>query len=464
MRKLTNQQNLTRYQLTRQDVRFFLSIMLPALVELLLSQVFHMVDTIMLGRMPDSSVILTAVGITTSPVNLVVCVVTAFCIGTTATVAVFTGAGKPERAACAARQSLLLMSAAGIVLTVVCMAFAEPIIRFAGAKGETLGYAAAYYRLIAAGFFFQSVTISITASLRGIGITRIPMLYNLAAAAVNVLFNYALIYGKFGFPAMGVHGAALATTLSKLVAFIAAVIILFCGKLPIAVKKGDSFRPDLPILRRILKIGITSGFEQVILQSGAVLSTKILSAVPTVDFAAYQISSSIEGIAWQPGSACCTASTTCMGQAIGEGKIEKARAMTRMIYASALVMSAFVMLLFIFAGYPIAFVYTPETDVAEAAASLLIFCAAALPGVSTHQTIAGALRGAGDTKTPMIASLCSLWIFRVALSYLLITVLGYGVTAMRICIMLDQLVRAAINLIRYCQRKWAIRPAISAEE
>jgi Na+-driven multidrug efflux pump len=109
-------------------------------------------------------------------------------------------------------------------------------------------------------------------------------------------------------------------------------------------------------------------------------------------------------------------------------------------------------------------VYTPETDVAKSAAALLIYCAIALPGVSTHQTIAGALRGAGDTKTPMIASLCSLWIFRVALSFLLITVLGYGVTAMRICVMLDQLVRASINLIRYSQGKWAVRPAISAEE
>ena len=464
MRKLTKLQNHSEYRLTRHDVRFFLSIMLPALVELLLSQVFHMVDTIMLGRMPDSAAVLTAVGITTSPINLVVCVVTAFCIGTTATVAVFTGAGKTERAACAARQSLLLLSAAGIVLTVVCMAFAEPIIRFAGAKGETLAYAVEYYRLIAAGFFFQSVTISITASLRGVGITKVPMLYNLAAAAVNVGFNYVLIYGKLGFPAMGVAGAALATTLSKIIAFIAAVVILFFGKLTIGVKKGDSFRPDIPILKRILKIGITSGVERVILQSGAVLSTKILSVIPTTDFAAYQIASSVEGIAWQPGSACCTASTTCMGQAIGEGKIEKARAMTRMIYATALVMSGLVMLLFIFGGHPIASVYTTDTAVADVASTILICCAIALPGVSTHQTIAGALRGAGDTKTPMIASLCSLWIFRVALSWLLITVLGYGVIAMRICVTLDQLVRAAINLIRYCQGTWAVRPAISAEE
>jgi len=452
------------YKLTRRDVWFFLSIMLPALVELILSQVFSMVDTIMLGRLPDSAEILTAVGLTASPINLVVCVVTAFCIGTTATVAVFTGAGKPERARSASRQSLMLLSAAGIVLTVVCVACAEPIIRFAGARDDTIVQAVTYYRLIAAGFFFQSVTISVTASLRGVGITRIPMLYNLAAAFLNVILNYVLIYGKLGFPAMGIAGAALATTLSKIVAFLAAVVIMFCLKTPVSVQKGDSFRPDIPILKRILKIGITSGMEQVILQSGAVLSTKILSIIPTVDFAAYQIASNVEGIAWQPGSACCTAATTCMGQALGEGRIDKAKAMTRMIYLTALSMSGLMVLLFLFGGHTIASVYTPDQDVVRTAARIMIVCAAALPGVSTHQTIAGALRGAGDTKTPMIASLCSLWIFRVALSFLLVRVLGFGVLAMRICVTLDQLVRASINLIRYCRGRWAVKPALSAED
>lgn len=428
--------------------------MLPALVEMILSQVFSMVDTIMLGRMPDSAVILAAVGITTSPINLVVCVVTAFCIGTTATVAFFTGAGRHEQARSATRQSLLLMAAAGIVLTIVCIVFAEPIIRFSGAKEETLPLAVAYYRLIAAGFFFQSITISITASLRGVGITKVPMLYNLASALINVILNYMLIYGKFGCPALGIHGAALATTLSKIVAFLVSAGLMLFGKLSVGIRKGDSFKPDLPILKRILHIGITSGMEQVILQSGAVLSTKILSIIPTTDFAAYQIAASVEGIAWQPGAACCAASTTCMGQALGEGRPDKAHAMTKMIFLTALCLSGVMVVLFLTCGYPIASVYTTDTAVAQTASRILAYCAAALPGVSTHQTIAGALRGAGDTKTPMIASLCSLWIFRVALSFLLVQVLGMGVIAMRVCISLDQLVRAAINLLRYIRGKW----------
>ncbi len=443
------------YKLTKRDVSFFLSIMLPALVELVLSQVFAMVDTIMLGRLPDSAVILSAVGITSSPTHLIVGVVTAFCIGTTATVAIATGAGKTEDARCAARQSLLMLTVAGVVLSACCMVFAEPMMRFAGAKGEILAPAATYYRIIAAGFAIQSVTISITASFRGVGITKVPMLYNLASAGLNVFLNWLLIYGKWGLPAMGITGAALATTLSKLVAFAVALWMLFRGGLPISVRRGDSFRPDTRMMKRILKIGITSGMEQLILQSGAILSTKILAGVPTTDFAAFQVASSVDAMAWQPGGACCTAATTCMGQCIGEGRTDKAKAMIRMIYTTALCMCAVMIVLFLTCGRPIAYIYTPETDVAEAASVVIAWCALALPGVSTHQTIAGALRGAGDTRTPMLASLCSLWIFRVGLSWLLISVLGYGVIAMRICIACDQIVRAAINLGRYLRGNWA---------
>ena len=194
--------------------------------------------------------------------------------------------------------------------------------------------------------------------------------------------------------------------------------------------------------------------EQVILQSGAVLSTRIMAVLPTADFAAYQIAASVEGIAWQPGGACCTASTTCMGQAIGEGRPDKARAMVRMIFLSAVAMGVGMLALFLFCGHPIASVYTEDEQVARTAARILAYCSVAMPAVSTHQTIAGALRGAGDTRTPMIASLCSLWIFRVALSWLLISRLGMGIIAMRVCITLDQFVRASINLIRYRQGKW----------
>ncbi len=443
------------YHPTRKDIRFFLSIMLPALVELVLSQVFSMVDTMMLGNVPDSAILVAAVGMTSSAINLTVCVITAFCIGTTAAIAWYTGAGDHDAARSAVRQSLFMMAVVGLIVTAAAVLFAYPIIGFAGAGEDTIDFAVTYYRYIAAGFFFQAITISITASLRGIGVTKIPMLYNLAAAVINVCLNYVLIYGKFGFPMMGITGAALATTLSKLIAFGIAVFMILFADLPICVRCGTRFRPNFVIIQRILRVGIPSCLEQVILQSGAVLSTKIVSVVPTTDFAANQIAASIEGLAWQPGSACNAASTTCMGQSLGEGRVDKARAMTRMIVCTSLLCSFCMVLLFLCFGESIAGLYIKDQAIAHTAGILIACSAFGLPGVGTHLSVAGALRGAGDTKTPLLASLCSLWIFRVGLGFLLIRVLGFGVYAARMCIALDQLVRAAIVSVRYLRGNWA---------
>lgn len=455
MTSVASIRSIPSYRLTEKDVRFFLSIMLPALVELLLSQLFGMMDTIMLGHTENSSVLIAAVGMTASPINLIVCVISAFCIGTTAAVAWFTGAGESEKARCAAHQSLALLAVIGAVVTVLSLLFAEPIIRFAGAKEDTLADAVTYYRIIAAGFLVQSVTISITASLRGVGITKIPMLYNLTAALVNVILNYGMIYGRLGFPAMGIRGAAWATTISKFLAFVLAMLLMFFGKIPVGIRRGDSFRPNRQILTRILRVGITAGLEQVILQSGAVLNNKIVATVPTADFAANQIAANVEGLAWQLGNACNAASTTSTGQSLGEGRPEKARSMTRMILLVSLGFSACVILLFLFAGSPIAHLYTPEKEIAATAGRILCYTAIGMPGVATHLTIAGSLRGAGDTKTPLFASFCSLWIFRVGLGYLLVYRLGMGVIAARVCCSVDQLVRASIVSLRYLTGKWA---------
>ena len=448
---------LPPYRLTRRDVRFFLSIMLPTLIELVLAHLFAMVDTMMLGNIPDSAPLIAAVGLTTSPVNLNINVVTSFCVGTTAAVAWFTGAGDNESARCAARQSMLLTSCAGVVVTAVSVTFADPIMRFAGANEDTLAFAVSYYRLIAAGFLIQIMTISITASLRGVGITKIPMLYNLSAAAINILLNYLLIYGKCGFPAMGIRGAALATTLSKIPAFLIALGMMLFGRLPIGFRRGDSFRPEPVIIRRILRIGVTAGLEQVLLQFGAILSVKIVAQVPTADFAANQIAANIDNLSWQPSCACAAASTTCMGQALGEGKPEKARAQIRMILFTSIGFGLMLSVLFITCGKPIAGLYTKDAALVSVAAQVLRVCAFSTPGIFVQVPISGALRGSGDTKTPLIASFISLWVFRVGLSYLLISVLGYGVLAARTAIVIDQTVRGMTVLVRYCMGGWVRR-------
>ena len=175
--------------LTKEDRRRVLTIALPSLFELVLSHLFTMVDTIMLGRSAISAVAIAAVGLTNNPMNLTRSILISLNIGTTAGVAWAIGAKENKSAMYISRNAVMLNSLVGMLASLIVYTFAGNIVTFMGAGPDTYEYARTYLRIIAMGLFPQSITFAITASLRGVGQTRLPMTYNLIANMLNVVGN-----------------------------------------------------------------------------------------------------------------------------------------------------------------------------------------------------------------------------------------------------------------------------------
>ncbi|MBR6556374.1 MAG: MATE family efflux transporter, partial [Clostridia bacterium] len=308
-------------KLTRDQRRYFRALLFPALIENLLSQIFLLIDSIMVGQMENSTPAVAAVGLSGAPINLIICICGGFFIGTTATVAWHRGAGEMEEARSTVWQSMTIALCIALLLTTASFFFAGGIMRFVCGKSdaEVLAIAIRYYRINAVGFFFQILTLNITASLRGTGIAKLPMIYNLTGGAANVAFNYILIFGALGFPALGVDGAAIATVIAKAISFLLAASCLFSRKLPLHYSRGVRLLPSRALLTRFLPIALTSGAEQLVLQSGATLTAKIIAGLPTASLAANQIAQNLEGFAWSSSAACNVASTTLFGQSLGAG-------------------------------------------------------------------------------------------------------------------------------------------------
>lgn len=426
----------------------------PAFVELVLSALFGMVDLIMLGRTPDSAVAISAVGLTNNPMNLFLGVFVAVNIGTTTAVAWQTGAGHPEKARDIARHSLILNLLIGFLTASAGYLFAEEIVLFMGADALTLQPATIYMQIVAAGLLPQALNLSVTASMRGVGLTRLPMMYNLFSNALNVVGNYILIYGKFGFPAMGVQGAAISTSLSRLIGCVLAVAILFGHENPIRLHIRDSFRFSLATIRHILKIGTPAAMEQFVLQTGFVLFARTVSGLGTDVFAAHQISMSICGMTFSPSQAFSVASTTLVGQNMGAGRPEQAQRKAEAVHLLALACAGAVGLVFILFSHQLASLYTTDATVARMAATCLKIIALAQPGQSTQLSLAGALRGAGDTKYPLYASIAGVWVFRVVAATLIVRVFQWGLYGAWVAIVLDQTARAAVVYARYRTGLW----------
>lgn len=247
----------------------------PSFIELTLTQLASMVDLMMVGQLGAAA--LAGVGLTTQPKFLMMTMFMAMNVGATALVARNKGAGNRERANLIMRQAMLLTFVLSIIGGILVFAFAEPLVSFmsSGAKdAATLANGTIYLRIQALGIVTVAVTSTITASLRGAGNSRTAMFYNLTANVVNVIFNYLLIYGHFGFPRMEVAGASLATVIGQVVAMFLAFGSVMSHRNYVHLSFKDGFKPQRDAMLSIFNIGIPAMIEQVIMRVGMIIYSR----------------------------------------------------------------------------------------------------------------------------------------------------------------------------------------------
>ena len=424
---------------------------MPSLIELLLGTLFGMVDMVMVEQVNKES--LAAVGITNQPTMLALSVFQALNVGSTALIARYVGTDDTESASSVVKQTLILTFIIGTLVSILGYVFAGSVINFMGAEPDVYPLAVTYLQIIALGGIFISISMGIGAALRGAGDTMTPMRYNLISNLLNVGMNYVLIYGKLGFPAMGVAGAAIATTLSRLVGMIMALMAIYHPNsiLTLSEKKGIYF--DFNVIERILKIGIPSGIEQFVLRLGQVEFARTVAGLGTTVFAAHQIALNVFGLSFSPSQAFGMAATTLVGQSLGAGRpdlAEKYGLETRRIgmYVAVAIASTF-----FFFGKPIASIYNRDAQVIALAAGCFKIIALMQPMQSTQFILAGALRGAGDTRGPLFATVVGIWGIRVLFAKIFIN-MGFGLFGAWTAQALDQIFRSVFIYIRYNLGKW----------
>lgn len=284
-----------------------------------------------------------------------------------------------------------------------------------------------------------------------------PRVYNLVANLLNVLGNYIFIYGKLGLPAMGAEGAALSTTLSRAIGCGIALYVVMSRRSMthiIHVSLKADWRPDWQVIRQMLKIGAPATFEQFILQSGFMLFARTVSTLGTTVFAAHQIGLNINSLAFSPANAFGVAATTLVGQSIGRGETDVAMKQSKVIGHLSMAVNCLVGVLFLLVPQVFARLYTSDAEVIAMTCLCLRMIAVAPARHEPAAIPGGALRGAGDTLFPMIASVSGVWVFRVIVCYLMVNILGLGLFGAWLTMVMDQYLRAAIIMLRHRSGKW----------
>jgi putative MATE family efflux protein len=439
--------------ITKEEARHIVwALALPTLIEMVLISLVSMADMIQVGRVGPSAI--TSVGLTNQPIMLLQAIFQALNVGTTALVARFTGMGEPGKASDTLRQTFVVTILLGSIISLFAGITAPYILQFMGAEQDVVTVGTPYFRVVASGFVFNAVAMAIGSALRGAGDTRTPMAVNLLANGINVLFNWILIWGKFGFPRLEVLGAGIATTFARIVSCILFIVIAVRGEKNISLDLSSKFKLDSQILGRIYNVGFPAAVEQLVLRTGQIMFAKVISSLGTVTFAAHQVGMNILSLSFMPGLAFATSATTLVGQCLGAKRPDDAERCGNTSRNMGLAIGLCMAGIFLVFGKYIAMLYTDNPDVVLVSASILKIYAFAQPFQSTQFILAGGLRGAGDTKYPLYSTLIGMWAGRVFLGWFFVNIVDLGLPGAWLGMALDQVFRGTLISLRFRTGKW----------
>lgn len=425
----------------------------PSFIELTLTQLTSMVDLMMVGSLGPWAI--TAVGLTMQPKFLMMTMFMAMNVGATALVARYKGQGSPEKANMVLNQAMLLTFTLSIIASIFGFVFAEPMIKFMGASDiKSLAGGTTYFKIQMLGFLPMALTTTITATLRGVGDSKTAMKYNLIGNLINVVLNYTLIYGHFGFPVMGIAGASLATIIGQGIAFILAAKVILRKDGYIYLRLKDGFKPKMKYLKRIFNIGIPAMIEQIVMRVGMIIYSKTVASLGTVAFATHQIAMNIMAMSFMSGQAFSVSATSLVGQSLGKKRPDMAQAYSSRTQRVGMIIAIVLGSVFFLFGKQIVGLYTDDIVVINEGAKILRLVAIIQPFQSSQFILAGALRGAGDTRTTAIITFITILILRPGLAIIAINFLDLGLIGAWLALAIDQLIRALLIVLRYQSGKW----------
>ena len=368
------------------------------------------------------------------------------------TVARAVGAGDRVRMRRVAQLGLILaVSLLGVVGAVVFI-FAPSLFLVFKVTPEALPIGTAYLRMLVFSMPFQALLIVIGAILRGIGNTKIPMQIAVVTNVIIVALNSVLIFGRFGFPALGFRGPAISTIIGQAVGAVIAVKYLLGDGSRVKLGLEDFFSFDSQLIKRLLSIGLPSSAEMAFWQLASVVIVRLINGFGTEAGAAYQLGLQAEGISYMPTAGFAIAATAFVGQSLGARNPHLAERYVKEIVRWGIVFTSVTTALLVFGPRVLMGMLTDDEAVIAIGAQYLLIMGFSQIPQQTSGTLNGVLRGAGDTVTPMISAGIGIWGCRIPLSFLFSK--WFGITGIWWAINIDQFARLLITGSKYLRGKW----------
>lgn len=391
----------------------------PAILESFFNFIVTLVDTMMVGCL--GSVAIASVAITQQPRLIFLALFESVSVAMAFLIAKKIGEGHLENAKQCVIAGMLLVAFVGALGGIICSLFANPIIWLAGANHEIHTQGASYFRIIMAGQVLNVLYMVMNACLRSIGKTKMALLSSASANVLNIIANYLLIEGHFGFPRLEIEGAAIATIIGWAFAAGISFHALLSIHCPICIKtriyKSMHFSIEI---KEILKISSQTLMENICKRIGFFLFTYQVAQLGTAALAAHQIGCNFLNLAFAIGQGIQFAAITLVGQSNASGSADTVKKYISNLSKVGFLFGVALLSLFLSKGSFFFLLFTSDSDVLSY--SLILMRIISICTIfDIEQTVySGCLRGFGDMNYVTLVSLICITIVRPIVSFVCI--------------------------------------------
>jgi len=426
-----------------------LTLALPIIGGMMSQNILNVVDTAMVGHLGDAA--LAAVGMAGFVSFLCMALILGISVGVQATAARRKGQGRFDEMAVALNAGLLVVVCVGPVLSGVLYHLAPVLFPYLVEDPEVVALGTPYLQIRILAIVFVATNFAFRGYWNAVDRSHLYMMTLLIMHACNIAMNYVLIFGKFGFPELGVTGAAIGTAGSTVIG--AAIYIFLAFK----YSRNEGFfqkKPTRKDIRQIVRLSIPSGIQQFFFTAGMTMMYWIIAQIGTAELAAASVLMNVTLIAFLPGMALGISSATLVGQALGRGDAADAKQWAWDVVKVAMVLLGLL-------GVPMLlmpdlilgiFLHNPDTlDVARAPMRLIggTMVVEAVGIVLMHS-----LLGAGDVHRVMRISISCQWLYFLPLAYLVGPVLGYGLIGVWLLNISYRVLIAFVFALLWQRGKW----------
>ncbi len=388
-------------------VKKVLSLALPVAISNFIDMLQMLVDLLMVGRISPEAI--AAVGMSIQFMGIIYVLASPFSVGTNALVSRFIGAKNREEADKTTFIMAVFAFLVSIPIALIGIFYSKYFFLLMGTSEEVAQVGEEYFSILSYTILIVFSGSVFYAAIYASGDSKTPLKIGILTNMVNAVLDYILIFGKFGFPELGVKGAATATLIAYTLDLFLFLYVFLSGKTNVSMKKNF----ELSYVKRALKVGIPTGIERLITFSSFIAFVRIISEYGTYTLAGYQVGLRVEGLAFMPGFGFTTAAMALVGQSLGAKKPDEAEEYAKLTAKiSAIFMGLFGLIMILF-PYELASLFTSDEKTIQQAALYIRVVGFSQVPLAYAFVLTGALRGAGATKLSLFVNATSQWLFRI---------------------------------------------------